>query len=143
MSCGAFGDGGAPAEAALVAATDPQARFATSDTIFFAEGPTPVRAARRQVGCLRFCYVPEGSQTPRRHRCVSAPAPVFVSRRYVDAAYLLLAPETVGEILRGAENGGEMGVWNSAAHQARDDNLRRVIGEFLRYGREAGVFHET
>jgi hypothetical protein len=24
---------------------------------------------RRQVGCLRFCYVPEGSQTPRRYRC--------------------------------------------------------------------------
>lgn len=23
----------------------------------------------RQMGCLRFCYVPEGSRTPRRHRC--------------------------------------------------------------------------
>jgi hypothetical protein len=25
--------------------------------------------ALRQIGCLRFCYVPEGSRTPRRHRC--------------------------------------------------------------------------
>lgn len=25
--------------------------------------------ARRQVGCLRFCYVPPGSRTPRRFRC--------------------------------------------------------------------------
>jgi hypothetical protein len=25
--------------------------------------------ARRQIGCLRFCYVPQGSRTPRRHAC--------------------------------------------------------------------------
>jgi hypothetical protein len=28
-----------------------------------------VTVLRRQVGCLRFCYVPAGSQTPRRYRC--------------------------------------------------------------------------
>ena len=28
-----------------------------------------VMILRRQVGCLRFCYVPEGSHTPRRYRC--------------------------------------------------------------------------
>lgn len=28
-----------------------------------------VMVLRRQVGCLRFCYVPEGSHTPRRYRC--------------------------------------------------------------------------
>jgi hypothetical protein len=28
-----------------------------------------VMVLRRQVGCLRFCYVPEGSYTPRRYRC--------------------------------------------------------------------------
>jgi hypothetical protein len=25
--------------------------------------------ARRQLGCMRFCYVPAGCQTPRRHHC--------------------------------------------------------------------------
>jgi hypothetical protein len=29
----------------------------------------PVRAARKQDGCLRFSYVPQGSIVPRRHRC--------------------------------------------------------------------------
>ena len=29
----------------------------------------PVRVARRQIGCMRFCYVPPGSRTPRRYRC--------------------------------------------------------------------------
>ncbi len=28
-----------------------------------------VRVARSQVGCVRFCYVPEGSRTPRRYNC--------------------------------------------------------------------------
>lgn len=29
----------------------------------------PVRAERRQVGCMRFSFVPRGSITPRRFRC--------------------------------------------------------------------------
>jgi hypothetical protein len=32
-------------------------------------GTPPVRTERRQVGCVRFSYVPPGSRTPRRHRC--------------------------------------------------------------------------
>ncbi|MFL5541421.1 MAG: hypothetical protein ACJ8J0_20705, partial [Longimicrobiaceae bacterium] len=28
-----------------------------------------VRVARRQLGCMRFCYVTPGSRTPRRYRC--------------------------------------------------------------------------
>ncbi len=28
-----------------------------------------IRACRRQVGCLRFCYVPPASRTPRRYEC--------------------------------------------------------------------------
>ncbi|TCP41856.1 hypothetical protein [Rhodovulum marinum] len=43
-----------------------------SDTILFARaapGGAPVRSERRQDGCLRFSYVPDGSITPRRFRC--------------------------------------------------------------------------
>ena len=40
------------------------ARLDASDT-----WPAPVRAERRQVGCIRFSYVPPGSITPRRYRC--------------------------------------------------------------------------
>jgi len=140
--CGAFGDGSAP-DSPVAAGTDPTARFATTDTLFVAAGPVPVRAARRQIGCLRFCYLPEGAETPRRYRCVSAPAPVLASRRYSDADYMLLGRGTPETILRGAQNGGEIGVWNRAVHQARDDNLGRVIDEMLRFGKEAGVFHES
>ncbi|GAA0289116.1 hypothetical protein [Rhodovulum strictum] len=44
-----------------------------SDAILFARpaspGEAPVRAERRQDGCLRFSYVPPGSVVPRRFRC--------------------------------------------------------------------------
>ncbi|NJN88099.1 MAG: hypothetical protein HC881_19645 [Leptolyngbyaceae cyanobacterium SL_7_1] len=37
-----------------------------ADASIFVE---PVTVARQQIGCLRFCYVPIGSHTPRRYRC--------------------------------------------------------------------------
>jgi len=36
-----------------------------SDTIF----TEPVVAKRKQTGCVRFSFLPDGSQTPRRYRC--------------------------------------------------------------------------
>ncbi|HEY9674388.1 MAG TPA: hypothetical protein V6D11_23315 [Waterburya sp.] len=36
-----------------------------SDSIFTEK----VTTLRRQIGCLRFCYIPDNSQTPRRYRC--------------------------------------------------------------------------
>jgi hypothetical protein len=32
-------------------------------------GEPPVRSVRKQIGCVRFSYVPSGSLTPRGHRC--------------------------------------------------------------------------
>ncbi len=36
-----------------------------SDSIFTSR----VTTLRKQIGCMRFCYVPDGSQTPRRYLC--------------------------------------------------------------------------
>ncbi len=36
-----------------------------SETLF----TIPPRAERRQIGCVRFSYVPPGARTPRRYRC--------------------------------------------------------------------------
>lgn len=41
------------------------ASIAASDSIFTGK----VTTQRRQIGYLRFCYVPANSQTPRRYRC--------------------------------------------------------------------------
>src|SRR5690606_31308329 len=43
-----------------------------SDAILHArstDGSAPVRALRRQQGCMRFSFVPDLSVTPRRYRC--------------------------------------------------------------------------
>ncbi len=44
-----------------------------SDSILFGRDPgdgvVPVRSMRRQDGCIRFSFVPDGSITPRRYRC--------------------------------------------------------------------------
>ena len=53
------------------------ARLADVDT-----WDAPVRSSRKQEGCLRFSYVPEGSRAPRRYRC----QPDLAVREVIDAA---------------------------------------------------------
>jgi hypothetical protein len=110
--------------------------------------PAPVRVERRQAGCMRFCYVPTGSITPRRFRCVPDSAhpdalPQFTSLRYGDAGYAQLRPATDLSIREGAEDGSEMGVLRPLSQPQREANLRIRLDEYLRFGLHAGVFHAT
>lgn len=139
----AFADGARTSPEGFGVARDSTERLASSDTLFVADAVPAVAAARRQVGCLRFCHVPPGSLTPRRYRCTDGPPPVFASLRPADPDYMLLHRRTADTIRRGAENGGEIGVYNRAAHGARADNIRRSVDDFLRFGHAAGIFHET
>ena len=112
-----------------------------------------MRVARSQVGCLRHSYVPPGSRTPRRHRCQpdlavsearSAPGwdaltpaeretaltrarrrvvPVFDSDRYGTSAYVRLASACPPEIVRGADDESEMGVFHDLYQPQRLANL--------------------
>jgi hypothetical protein len=55
--------------------------------------------------------------------------PRFLSRRYGTADYLALSPTTATEILRGASDQSEMGVYHDRYLAQRKDNLRaRVEG---------------
>lgn len=126
----------------------------------------PARAERRQAGCVRFSYVPEGSQTPRRYLCQPDlaisnrakeldPAPLtnaerekiilrvrpqFTSKRYGQPAYAQLSSACAQEIRRGAEDGSEMGVFSFLQQPQREANLRIALDEYLRFGLEAGIF---
>jgi hypothetical protein len=123
-----------------------------SDSIFFgragAPGGTPLVAERRQQGCVRFCYVPPGSITPRRFRCVPADddpdvLPHFTSLRYGDPGYCQLRSATGPSIREGADDGGEMGVLHSLFQPQRETNLRVRLDEYLRFGLHAGLFYAT
>ena len=84
-----------------------------------------VTVARRQQGCMRFCYVTPGSRTPRRYQCQpgsrgerqnrrgessgrNAGETRFNSERYGRPDYCQLADDCAEEITRGASDESEM-----------------------------------
>ncbi|WP_341368396.1 hypothetical protein [Yoonia sp. BS5-3] len=139
----AFADGARVRPTGFGVAIGTDERLATSDTLFVGQNAPAVAALYRQVGCIRFSYVPPDAQVPRLYRCVRDPAPVLEATRYSDPAYMTLAACSDEAILRGAENSDQMGAYNRAAWGARADNIRRSIDDFLRFGHAAGSFHET
>jgi hypothetical protein len=112
-----------------------------------------VHAQRRQVGCVRYSFVPEGSRTGKRYRCAPDPAdpsgvrrattPRFTSLRYGDPAYLQLAAGTPAAIRTGADDESEMGVTRLLYAPQRESNLLLRLDEYLRFGLEAGYFYAT
>jgi hypothetical protein len=122
-----------------------------------------VTAVRRQVGCVRFCFVPADPavRTPRRYRCqpelalrdVADPVeqdairsrlvPMFTSTDYGAPGYGQLAHACPREIRTGAADGSELGAFSSLKQPQRAANLRTVLDEYLRFGLEAGVFYVT
>src|SRR5262249_14044971 len=70
---------------------------------------------RRQDGCVRYTYLPDGSRTSPPYRCQpagGAARPVFTSLRFGDPGYGQLRAGTVDAIRRGADNDSEMGAGN-------------------------------
>lgn len=132
-----------------------------------------VRACRRQIGCIRFSYVPPGSRTPRRYECQPdlvdkavadrfarseiTPAerdefttserlrvePEFNSTRYGRATYCQLAAACAVEISAGAEDASEMGAFHDLFQPQRAANLRTRLAEYTPAGINAGVILAT
>lgn len=128
-----------------------------------------VHVARRQIGCMRFCFVPAGCRTPRRYRCqpdlvlaavkdeIGDPAkraaaianeklrvtPKFTARRYGLPGYGQLGLDCSEEIRRGAESTSEMGVFHNLFQPQREANLAARLDEFTPAGMEAGIVFAT
>ena len=128
-----------------------------------------VHVARRQIGCMRFCYVPPGCRTPRRTSCqpdlvvaavkaaVTDPVaqaadilveqvrvrPVFGSIRYGRPDYAQLSADCAVEIVRGADDESEMGVFHDLFQPLREANLLARLEEFTPAGSDVGIIHVT
>jgi len=128
-----------------------------------------VNVARRQRGCMRFCYVPPGCRTPRRYHCQPdlveqavrkqttdlaqreaaiarermRVAPQFTSVRYGTPGYAQLAMTCAAEIARGAEDGSEIGVFHDLFQPQRAANLRARLEEFTPAGMNVGLIFAT
>ncbi len=135
-----------------------------SDCIFTGR----ISVSRRQIGCMRFCYVPPGSRTPRRYNCqpdlvetavnkeFNKPEevdhrlhalrnerirvePRFNSTRYGRPEYCQLSASCAAEITEGASDQSEMGVFHDLFQPQRAANLRVRLSEFMPAGSEAGI----
>ncbi|MES2316764.1 MAG: hypothetical protein V4631_04650 [Pseudomonadota bacterium] len=94
----------------------------------------PLLAARRHLGSVRFCYLEQGSRTPRREYCqpdlalenrgVELLRPRFLSLRYGTPGYCQLAHDCALEISCGGDDDAAMGAFHdqlqpsAAAHGA-------------------------
>ncbi|WP_033340962.1 phage tail protein [Catenuloplanes japonicus] len=97
----------------------------------------------RQQGYLRFSYAPLDSRVPRRYRCQPADAasarrigPAFTSLDPREPGYCRLTAGCPAPIARGADDGGEMGVFHGRRHTG---DLAAHLDEHLRFGLEAGI----
>ena len=124
-----------------------------------------VNVARRQIGCMRFCYVPSACRTPRRYRCqpdeaiaavkkrLTDPAkinaeiaserlrlrPLFTSEHYGKPAYAQLAAGCAVEIVRGADDQSEMGAYHDLFQPQRAANLRARLEQSTPAGMHVGL----
>lgn len=153
------GDGTVPAgevalEACTVVGGISCTRLDASDSMLLAVLPVgdprlaAVHARRRQVGCLRYSWVPPGSRVPRRYRCQPEPGappvkPRFTSLAVADPAYLQLSAATAPAIRTGASDESEMGATHLLYTPQREANLLLRFEEYLRFGLQAGYGYAT
>jgi hypothetical protein len=130
-----------------------------------------LHVARRQLGCMRFCYVTPQSRTPRRYHCqpdlvdrairdqsradylnqqeteallrseALRVKPLFVSTRYGGPDYCKLSEDCAVEIRTGADDRSELGVFHDLYQPQREQNLRSRLAEFTPAGTEVGVIY--
>ena len=128
-----------------------------------------LNVARRQLGCMRFCYVPYKCKTPRRYHCQpdlvveqvtetvtnkSLQAtliedeqvrvlPVFMGERYGQPNYARLSDACAAEILRGADDESEMGVYHDLFNAQREANLIARLADYTPASIDAGLIFES
>jgi hypothetical protein len=112
--------------------------------------------ARRQTGCVRFCYTPPNSRTPRRYHCQpdlaalnltgeekaaaeSSVAPIFSSPRYGTPAYCQLAADCPEAIRGGASDQSEMGVFHDLFQPQRHAGLLARLEDYVPARCEVGI----
>jgi hypothetical protein len=124
-----------------------------SDSIFWGgllsgdSWATPLIADRKQQGCVRFSFLPEGAETPRRFECVEqtlgGPQPIFFALRYGRPGYAKLLASTTDLVRRGADDGGEMGAFHFVLAPLRETDLRVRMQEYLPVGLEFGIIYQN
>jgi hypothetical protein len=99
----------------------------------------PVEVADRFRGCARYSRVPLDASLPRRHRLVLGTPARFVSRERNDPAYARLASDCAVALVRGAEDGSELGAFHGERLAQRYEALARRLREYTPAGLVTGI----
>jgi hypothetical protein len=104
-----------------------------------------VTTARRQQGCVRFCYVPYRSKTPRRYNCQPDLVEALVTQKLRDTA-TSIPTEAELEAARQQERDRVMPQFNSTRYSTPTYcQLSRTCAEEIERGAddesEMGIFH--
>jgi hypothetical protein len=79
----------------------------------------------------------------RKLQIINRLQPNFTSTDYGNPGYVQLRRNCAPEICTGAEDGAELGVFNSLKQPQREANLRASLDEYLRFGLSANIFYVT
>ena len=92
--------------------------------------------ANTQRGCFRFSAAKNNSSLPRPYRSVwiEKSNKLFSSTRFGDPAFMQLSQTAPLAIERGAENGAEMGAYNTLINPVKLDGLRAKAEEYMPFG---------
>jgi hypothetical protein len=109
--------------------------------------PAALWCARRQCGCVRFCWLPTPSITPQTYKCLpdtasdaAALTPQFITLQYGRPSYAMLSGYAPVCIMNGADDGSEMGAWHLTQEWQAIRNVQIRLGEYLPFALEAGIF---
>jgi hypothetical protein len=86
-----------------------------------------VEVDRRQVGCVRFSYVPDGSRTPRRYRCVPKPLSATSNEAAIDPLSASISDMT----------NARASMLDAAEEDISDPLIMRPVFNSIRYGTPA------
>ena len=105
----------------------------------------PVIVSDTQHGCIRYSVIGEGSQAPPIYSgtvkgIVDAN---FISHRFGDPGFFVLAEEIDPLLAEGAENGSELGGYSSLLWPVKLSSLRSKIAEFIPIGRIPALIREN
>jgi len=138
------------------------------NTLFLDE----LRVARRQQGCIRFSYIPPRSRTPQRFHCQPELAeqmlferegqelapheqkalrrgeqlrlqPQMMSTRFGTPDYCRLSDNCAIEILTGADDRSEMGVYHDLFSTQRARMLESRLQQYVPAGVDTGIIFVT
>ncbi len=134
-------------QATIIGKVHTQLMSLASNTIFFASlaagdtWPFALWCTRQQAGCLRFCALPDTTQTPRTYRCLSSAfAPHFQTLTYGQPSYGLLSGTCPAAVWQGADDESQIGAFHDLYESQGVANLRARLTEYAPFVLESGIF---